>query len=132
MSNYRPIDSKREEFRKYLERAGVMDALTRALVSLYEEEEKPLNALDYVCTHLAGSSIEFNKAKRELEQCQNQIEMLTQENAELKLKLSEFVPEMILEGKGEETSSPPAEEAEPEPEPDEGIPETPEGEGDPE
>lgn len=40
-SYYKPIDAKREEFRKYLERAGVMDAVTKALVSLYEEEEKP-------------------------------------------------------------------------------------------
>jgi hypothetical protein len=42
-----PIDSKREEFRKYLERAGVMDALTKVLVSLYEEAEKPDDALKY-------------------------------------------------------------------------------------
>lgn len=42
-SYYKPIDAKREEFRKYLERAGVMDAVTKALVSLYEEDEKPGN-----------------------------------------------------------------------------------------
>nr|CAD7423334.1 unnamed protein product [Timema monikensis] len=42
-----PIDSKREEFRKYLERAGVMEALTKVLVGLYEEAEKPTNALEY-------------------------------------------------------------------------------------
>jgi hypothetical protein len=42
-----PIDSKREEFRKYLERAGVMDALTKVLVSLYEQAEKPDDALQY-------------------------------------------------------------------------------------
>nr|CAD7578277.1 unnamed protein product [Timema californicum] len=41
------IDSKREEFRKYLERAGVMEALTKVLVGLYEEAEKPTNALEY-------------------------------------------------------------------------------------
>jgi hypothetical protein len=44
---FQPIDSKREEFRKYLERAGVMDALTKVLVSLYEEAEKPDDALEY-------------------------------------------------------------------------------------
>lgn len=42
-----PSDSKKEEFRKYLERAGVMDALTKVLVSLYEETEKPNDALEY-------------------------------------------------------------------------------------
>jgi hypothetical protein len=46
-----PIDSKREEFRKYLERAGVMDALTKVLVSLYEEAEKPDDALEYPSVH---------------------------------------------------------------------------------
>lgn len=44
---FQPPDSKREEFRKYLERAGVMDALTKVLVSLYEEPEKPDDALEY-------------------------------------------------------------------------------------
>lgn len=38
---------KREEFRKYLERTGVMDTLTKILVNLYEEPEKPVDALEY-------------------------------------------------------------------------------------
>lgn len=42
-----PIDSKREEFRKYLEKAGAMDALTKVLVMLYDEPEKPADALEY-------------------------------------------------------------------------------------
>lgn len=44
---FQPPNSKSEEFRKYLERAGVMDALTKVLVSLYEEPEKPDDALEY-------------------------------------------------------------------------------------
>ena len=47
MTSFRPADSKREEFRKYLEKAGVLDSLTKILVSLYEEPEKPNNALEY-------------------------------------------------------------------------------------
>ena len=31
-----PLDTKKEEFRKYLEKAGVLDLLTKSLVSLYE------------------------------------------------------------------------------------------------
>lgn len=42
-----PAEGKRDEFRKYLERTGVMDALTKVLVALYEEAEKPENALEY-------------------------------------------------------------------------------------
>lgn len=48
MSSYKPGDSKKEEFRKYLEKAGVLDALTKTLVCLYEEPEKPNNALDFL------------------------------------------------------------------------------------
>lgn len=44
---FQPPDSKREEFRKYLERAGVLDALTKVLVYLYEEPEKPDDPLEY-------------------------------------------------------------------------------------
>ena len=39
-------ESKKEEFRKYLEKSGVVDALTKVLVGLYEEPEKPGNALE--------------------------------------------------------------------------------------
>lgn len=60
----KPGDSKREEFRKYLEKAGVLDTLTKGmlmvifrltlspsfsstvLVGLYEEPSKPDNALE--------------------------------------------------------------------------------------
>ena len=52
MSSYKPGDSKKEEFRKYLEKAGVLDALTKTLVCLYEEPEKPNNALDFLRKHL--------------------------------------------------------------------------------
>jgi hypothetical protein len=33
MSKNSPVDAKREEFRKYLEKEGVLDSLTKALVS---------------------------------------------------------------------------------------------------
>lgn len=41
-------ESKKEEFRKYLEKSGVIDALTKVLVGLYEEPERPPNAVDYI------------------------------------------------------------------------------------
>ena len=54
MSSYKPADSKKEEFRKYLEKAGVLDALTKTLVCLYEEPEKPNNALDFLRKNLCN------------------------------------------------------------------------------
>jgi hypothetical protein len=52
MSAYKPADSKREEFRKYLEKSGVLDALTKTLVTLYEESDKPNDALDFLKKNL--------------------------------------------------------------------------------
>ena len=36
-----PSDFKKEEFRKYLDKTGVMEQITKLLVGLYEEPEKP-------------------------------------------------------------------------------------------
>lgn len=42
------IELKRAEFRHYLEKSGVMDALSFALIKLYDEEEKPENPIAFV------------------------------------------------------------------------------------
>ncbi|PBC31222.1 C-Myc-binding protein [Apis cerana cerana] len=79
MSNFKPPDSKREEFRKYLERAGVMDALTKVLVSLYEEPEKPDDALEYIRLNLGGITevdVEVQTLKKELEEAKAKINEL--------------------------------------------------------
>lgn len=39
-------EAKKEEFRKYLEKTGVVDQLTRVLVGLYEEPDKPSSAVE--------------------------------------------------------------------------------------
>lgn len=44
---FQTTESKKEEFRKYLEKNGILDQLTRVLVGLYEEPEKPNNAIEY-------------------------------------------------------------------------------------
>ncbi|VDI66671.1 Hypothetical predicted protein [Mytilus galloprovincialis] len=82
-------DSKREEFRKYLEKAGVLDALTKVLVGLYEEPEKPNNALDFLKQHLGASGPEtadVEALKLEVTELRQKIEQLTEENNELKTK----------------------------------------------
>lgn len=42
------VEAKREEFRQYLEKSGVVEALTTALIKLYEETSKPECAVKYV------------------------------------------------------------------------------------
>ncbi|XP_029680184.1 c-Myc-binding protein [Formica exsecta] len=80
------VTAKREEFRLYLERCGVMDALTKILVSLYEETEKPPDALDYIRKNLGGivdNTSEIDNLKKELEESKAKI-------AELKSKLMKY------------------------------------------
>ena len=47
-SQAKTIEAKKDEFRAYLEKTGVVDQLTKVLVSLYEESEKPNNPLEYI------------------------------------------------------------------------------------
>ncbi|CAL8076063.1 unnamed protein product [Calicophoron daubneyi] len=87
MSTYKPGDSKREEFRKYLERAGVLDTLTKVLVGLYEEPEKPENALEFIKKHLQADGpdpADVEAMKVELAELRQKIELLEAENMELK------------------------------------------------
>lgn len=93
MTNCKPADNKKEEFKKYLERAGVMDALTRILVVLYEEPEKPEDALEYIRTNLGGiteANEELSVLKKELAESKAQI-------TELKSKLAKYEEEQTNE-----------------------------------
>ncbi|VDI66672.1 Hypothetical predicted protein [Mytilus galloprovincialis] len=94
-------DSKREEFRKYLEKAGVLDALTKVLVGLYEEPEKPNNALDFLKQHLGASGPEtadVEALKLEVTELRQKIEQLTEENNELKTKVKIISEDSLKHG----------------------------------
>ncbi|KAL5067876.1 hypothetical protein RYX36_018763, partial [Vicia faba] len=41
-------EAKKESFRKYLESSGAVDALTKVLVALYEQNDKPSSALEFI------------------------------------------------------------------------------------
>ena len=85
-------DAKKDEFRKYLEKAGVLELLTKSLVQLYEvilktilrsvlkyliqEPEKPSDALSYLKNTVGGSADD-----------KTVIETLKSENDELKAKV---------------------------------------------
>ena len=82
--SFQTTDSKKEEFRKYLEKSGVIDQLTRVLVGLYEEPERPQNAIDFIKKYLgAPSDVDVEAMKAEYEQ-------LKEQNAELKRKVEEL------------------------------------------
>ncbi|XP_062187899.1 uncharacterized protein LOC133891195 [Phragmites australis] len=59
-------EAKKEGFRKYLESSGVLDYLTKVLVALYEENDKPPSAVEFVQQKLGGPSIsDYEKLKAE-------------------------------------------------------------------
>ena len=69
------LDAKREEFRKYLEKEGVLEYLTKHLVPLYEKADKPTSALEY---------LKNNFARKEVEDAKQKAEPLESENRDLK------------------------------------------------
>merc|ERR1719411_941153 len=73
------IDARREEFRKYLEKEGILESLTKVLVALYEEPDKPLDALSFVRNNFASSEMQTMRA---------QVDNLTKENEQLKTKIT--------------------------------------------
>lgn len=76
-------EAKKEGFRKYLEASGVLDALTKALVALYEQNDKPSSALEFVQQKLGGPSLsEYEKLQAELSHLQIRYNELLKENQE--------------------------------------------------
>jgi len=45
---------KKESFRKYLETSGVIESVTKALVALYENNDKPPKAVDFFKSQLGS------------------------------------------------------------------------------
>ncbi|XP_020788233.1 C-Myc-binding protein [Boleophthalmus pectinirostris] len=96
MAHYRTSnESKREQFRRYLEKSGVLDTLTSVLVALYEESDKPNNALDFIKLHLGAAGPEpadTEALRMELSDLQQKCNMLMEENKELRNRLMQYEP----------------------------------------
>jgi len=97
-----PQDQKKEEFKKYLDKAGVLELLTASLVKLYEEPEKPNDALEYLKNNIGGSKAdkeEISKLTCQNEELRKKVEELEKKETELKEKLEEAsVPKAADEG----------------------------------
>ncbi|KAG3282799.1 MYC binding protein, transcript variant X1 [Ictidomys tridecemlineatus] len=90
MAHYKAADSKREQFRRYLEKSGVLDTLTKVLVALYEEPEKPNSALDFLKHHLGAATPEnpeIELLRLELAEMKEKYEATVEENKKLKAKV---------------------------------------------
>jgi uncharacterized protein involved in exopolysaccharide biosynthesis len=86
-------ETKRENFRKYLETGNVMEALTRALVSLYEEPEQPSDPLNYIREAIgAGEGVDVEALVRRNQDLKEEIASLKQQIAELEAKAAADAP----------------------------------------
>ncbi|XP_061520156.1 c-Myc-binding protein-like [Phycodurus eques] len=84
------IMSEREQFRRYLEKAGVLDALTNAMTALYSEDDKPDNALHFLKRHVIAQEAETLASQKAA--LQQKCQLLVEENQKLRSKLTQYEP----------------------------------------
>ena len=84
-------EQKKEEFRKYLEKAGVIDQLTKVLVGLYEEPEKPGNVIEFIKKSLGAPS------DSDVDSLMAENEMLKKTQEELNAKIQGLEAELAAE-----------------------------------
>jgi len=86
---YKPIDNKRDQFRKYLEQSGVIEVLTKSITKLMESSEKPESPVEFIRENMGLSQKELNQIlflKEEVEAYKKQVTDLKKEIAGLKLE----------------------------------------------
>jgi len=83
-------DNKKEEYKRYLEKTGVTDALTKVMVGLYEEPDRPQNAIDYIKKYLGGQAgaTELDKMKKENKDLQSTVKALESQIGDLRRQLT--------------------------------------------
>ncbi|KAL9225502.1 hypothetical protein vseg_001418 [Gypsophila vaccaria] len=65
-------EAKKEAFRRYLESSGAVDALTKVLVALYEQSNKPASAVEFLQQKLGGPSVaEYEKLEADMSELQS-------------------------------------------------------------
>ena len=94
------LDAKREEFRKYLEKEGVLEYITKHLLPLYEKADKPTSALEYLKNNFAGKEVEEAKQKPETLESENRdlkknVERLETEKNALTSEVADLKKELV-------------------------------------
>lgn len=81
------MEKKRDEFRKYLEGAGAIDNLTKALIKLYEQQNKPEDAVKFLRKNMCEScpdDEQFEIVSADLEKANKKICELERELSKMK------------------------------------------------
>merc|ERR1719380_539893 len=95
--SYETADSQEQSRHFHLEKNGIISQLTRVLVGLYEEPERPPNAIDYIKKYLGaptGVDVEELRAeneelKRQNAELENKVDTLTKQLKELQTEQEE-------------------------------------------
>ncbi|XP_053683984.1 c-Myc-binding protein [Sabethes cyaneus] len=85
MSNFKPVDGSKEDFRKYLERKGVMDSITKVLIKC--NADRPENAIEYLLENLGETQQKdtIERLENDLSEARNEIEALKLEIKSLRV-----------------------------------------------
>ena len=87
-SQAKTIEAKKDEFRAYLEKNGVVDQLTKVLVSLYEETEKPNNPLEFIKKNMsAPEEVDEDNLKNEYLKLKDENDKLRQRVTDLQKQI---------------------------------------------
>ena len=87
-SQAKTIEAKQDEFRAYLEKTGVVDQLTKVLVSLYEETEKPNNPLEFIKKNMsAPEEVDEDNLKNEYLKLKDENDKLRQRVTDLQKQI---------------------------------------------
>jgi hypothetical protein len=80
---YQSTEAKKEDFRKYLEKSNVIDSLTKVLVNLYEEPERPDKPMEFIKKALGGPvQADVDALRQENESLRAEVEALKKKLAE--------------------------------------------------
>jgi predicted nuclease with TOPRIM domain len=83
-----PPPLKRDSFRKYLDEGGVLDAVSRAIVALYQEHEMPEDPKEYLRQFLGSSQgINVEDLRNENSDLKEEVKRLETRVQELKTQL---------------------------------------------
>lgn len=83
---------KKEAFRKYLESAGAIESITKVLVALYEEPDRPANASEFLKSALGAPTLEeYEKVVAENKRLSAELDAAKEEVVELRQKLESNV-----------------------------------------
>mmetsp|Transcript_6250 Transcript_6250/g.11117 ORF Transcript_6250/g.11117 Transcript_6250/m.11117 type:complete len:107 (+) Transcript_6250:156-476(+) len=95
---YSTPEERKEEYRRYLDKAGVVDAITKVLVGLYEEPERPPKPIEFIKRYFGAPSNvdvqaiqgENQELKDENQELKRIITELSKKNQDLREKLVEY------------------------------------------